>query len=254
QQHSCSFDHLVGAPGKGEWEGDAEGFGCLQIDQQLDFRDLLHRQIGRLVALEDASGIDTSLTVGFHKAASVAHQPTGESEVARWVDGGHGGGTVRAAVAKKVSEATTRPLARSWSKVANTASKSLALLACRTWSCNPSARAASCRFLNCESAVGLVGLRRTATTVAVGIASRKISRRLGVTSTFKLDTPVRLPPGRFRLVTSPIAIGSAPISNTMGMAVVTDFAAIAAGAPPGATITATRRATSSAASAGNRSC
>jgi hypothetical protein len=29
---SALFDHLVGAPGKGEWEGDAEGFGCLQID------------------------------------------------------------------------------------------------------------------------------------------------------------------------------------------------------------------------------
>src|SRR5262249_15674286 len=88
QQHSCSFDHLVGAPGKGEWEGDAKGFGCLQIDQQLDFRDLLDRQIGRFVALEDASGIDTGLTVGFHKAASVAHQPAGESEVARLVDRG----------------------------------------------------------------------------------------------------------------------------------------------------------------------
>jgi hypothetical protein len=48
-----------------------------------------------------------------------------------------------------------------------------------------------------------------------------------------------LPPGRFRLLTSPIAIGPAPISKTIGMVVVTDFAASAAGAPPGATITAT---------------
>ena len=72
------FDHLVGAPRKGEWEGDAEGFGCLQIDQQLNFRDLLHRQIGRLVALEDASGIDTGLTVGIPQSclrSSSAHRP-----------------------------------------------------------------------------------------------------------------------------------------------------------------------------------
>jgi hypothetical protein len=59
----ASFDHLVGAAEEREWEGDAEGFGRLEIKQQLDFRDLLDRQIGRLVTLEDASGIDTGLPV-----------------------------------------------------------------------------------------------------------------------------------------------------------------------------------------------
>lgn len=65
---------------------------------------------------------------------------------------------------------------------------------------------------------------------------------------------MRLPPGLLKLATSPIAIGSAPISKTIGIVVVADFAARAAGAPPGATITATRRPTRSAASAGNLSC
>jgi hypothetical protein len=115
----------------------------------------------------------------------------------------------------------------------------------------------ACRSLQVsqfESAVGLVGLRRTAITVAVGTASCKISNRFGVTCTFKLVTPVMLPPGRFSVCTNPVAMGSAPISNTMGIVVVTDFAASAAGAPPGATITATRWSTNSAANSGSLLC
>jgi hypothetical protein len=38
------FDHLVGTAGKRKWEGDNERFGGLEVDQQFDFRDLLHRQ------------------------------------------------------------------------------------------------------------------------------------------------------------------------------------------------------------------
>jgi hypothetical protein len=130
----------------------------------------------------------------------------------------------------------------------------VSLLACRTWSLTPRAPAAACRFVNCESAVGLVGLRRMAITAAAGTTSCRISSRFGVTCTFKLVTPVRLPPGRFRVPTSPIAIGSAPISKIIGIVVVADFAASAAGAPPGATITATGRPARSAASAGSLLC
>ena len=65
------------------------------------------------------------------------------------------------------------------------------------------------------------------------------SSRLRDTSTLRLDTPVRLPPGRDRLSTTPSATGSPPISKTIGIVVVADFAASATSAPPGATITAT---------------
>ena len=44
-------------------------------------------------------------------------------------------------------------------------------------------------------------------------------------------TPVRLPPGRFRLATRPTSTGSAAISKTIGMVVVAAFAASAAGRP-----------------------
>jgi hypothetical protein len=63
--------------------------------------------------------------------------------------------------------------------------------------------------------------------------------------------PVRFAPGRLRLATRPNATGSPPVPKTMGMVVVAAFAAKAAGVPL-ATITATRRRTRSAASAGSR--
>jgi hypothetical protein len=55
-----------------------------------------------------------------------------------------------------------------------------------------------------------------------------------------------LPPGRLRLVTSPGAIGSPPIANTMGIVVVAALAANAAGVPLIAAIAATFRRTRSA--------
>ena len=84
-----SLNHVVGAAKERGREGDAEGFGCLEVDKQLDFRDLLDRQISRLGALDYASGIDASLTVRLRKTASVAHQAAGDREVPRLVDRRH---------------------------------------------------------------------------------------------------------------------------------------------------------------------
>ena len=87
--------------------------------------------------------------------------------------------------------------------------------------------------------------------VAVGTNSRISSSRFGPTSSNKIVTPVRLPPGRFRLATSPDATGLSPTEKTIGIVVVAAFAATTAG--PFAAITATCRRTRSAASAGSRS-
>ena len=63
--------------------------------------------------------------------------------------------------------------------------------------------------------------------------------------------PVRLPPGRARLATRPNLPGSSPPTKTIGIVVV---AALAANAEvPTVAITATRRRTRSATSAGSRS-
>src|SRR5215472_7929681 len=104
--------------------------------------------------------------------------------------------------------------ARSWGKDAKTASKSRSVLACRTCSCNPRMRAATCRSRDSLSAlVGLVGLTSRAMMVAVGTSSRSTSSCFGPSSTVRVDTPVRLPPGRFRLATSPSATGSPPCNE-----------------------------------------
>ena len=75
-------------------------------------------------------------------------------------------------------------------------------------------------------------------TVVVGTSSCSSSSRFCPTSTFKLVTPVMLPPGRFRLATRPISTGSLPVTKTIGIVVVADFAA-SAETLGNATITAT---------------
>src|SRR5262245_4193288 len=58
-----SFDHLVSAADKRQWNREAERLGGLEIDYQLDFGGLLHRKIGWFFALEDAARIHAGETV-----------------------------------------------------------------------------------------------------------------------------------------------------------------------------------------------
>ena len=72
---------------------------------------------------------------------------------------------------RKTSLGTTSPPTRCWIRVSNAVLISRSVLAFRRWSSSPSVPAATCRLLDRISALGLVGLTRAATVVAVGTTS-----------------------------------------------------------------------------------
>src|SRR6266481_5259789 len=85
-RQSHSFDDLVSAREDRWGDGEAERLGGVEIDDQLECRRLLDRQIGRLGALEDLPGVDAGLARDGSEAWSVADQAAGRSELAPLVD------------------------------------------------------------------------------------------------------------------------------------------------------------------------
>ena len=67
------FDHLIGATEEREGWSQTERLGGLQIDNQFHSHFLLYRQVGRLLALENAARIDAGHTLCVVVAAAIAH-------------------------------------------------------------------------------------------------------------------------------------------------------------------------------------
>src|SRR5262249_30536855 len=86
---ACLFDHLVGADAQREWDGKAERLRSLKIDEKLDLRRLLDRQIGRFLALENPAGIGAHEAVGVRKAVAIADQAAGHGILAKRIHRGH---------------------------------------------------------------------------------------------------------------------------------------------------------------------
>src|SRR5262252_8283451 len=84
-----SFNHLVGAQQDPSWQLDSDRSCGLEVDDKLEFRGLLDRQVGRLRALEDLTGIGPDLTPHVLTIGRVAHQPTGFDSLARGINRGN---------------------------------------------------------------------------------------------------------------------------------------------------------------------
>src|SRR5262249_17401352 len=86
---SRSLDHLVGAGDESPRDLEAEHLRGAQVEEQFDFRGLLDRQIGRLIAFENPAGVDAGRTECVRKIGSIAHQAASRCELASLVDRGH---------------------------------------------------------------------------------------------------------------------------------------------------------------------
>jgi hypothetical protein len=81
----------LGTEGSGQagWDGEAERLGGLEVDDELEFGRLLDLQVGRLLALEDASDIVAGLTERIGDVGTIAHQPAHHGLLAMWKAGGN---------------------------------------------------------------------------------------------------------------------------------------------------------------------
>ena len=68
---------------------EAEHFGGVEIDDELELRGLLDRQVAGPLTFEDPRGVGTDLAITIGNAGAVPHQPAGGSEFALEVDGRH---------------------------------------------------------------------------------------------------------------------------------------------------------------------
>jgi hypothetical protein len=57
------FDHLVGERDQLRWNFEMHRLGGLQVNDKLKFRGLQDRKVGNLLALENATSVDSSLAV-----------------------------------------------------------------------------------------------------------------------------------------------------------------------------------------------
>src|SRR6516165_10267426 len=82
----ASLNYLVGERKQLGRNVEAERLGGLEVDDELEFGGLNHRQVDRLLAPEYPPSIDAGLPVGIGHAGRVAHYAAGRDELAHGID------------------------------------------------------------------------------------------------------------------------------------------------------------------------
>src|SRR5262245_11060102 len=72
KQRTSLFDYLVGDSEYARRDRQSERLGCLEIDDQFEFRRPEYRHVGGLFAFEDATGIYAGLAIGVGEPCAVA--------------------------------------------------------------------------------------------------------------------------------------------------------------------------------------
>src|SRR5262245_15184241 len=86
QNYRRLLDHL-GSAGEDRWRHvEAERFGSLEVDSQLEDRRLLYRQIGWSFALQDPASVNSGLAKERCRVNSIADQAAGIDECASLMD------------------------------------------------------------------------------------------------------------------------------------------------------------------------
>src|SRR6516225_9292258 len=224
-----SFDHLVGALLEKPRHVEAERLSGLEIDDQLRSGRSLDRQFAYLGALEDSTDVSCRVLVKVGQIGAVGHQPADlGNTVKRLIVGGRVF-SAHSTICERCplmsgEERTTMPWTRSRMARSKASLKSSGRWTDSDCSVTPAARAADSVARNWTPPT--VESQRTAKRESVGTASLSSSICLPPSSGRSRNIPVRLPPGRARLLAHLFATGSLSRSSpTIGIVVVALIAA-----------------------------
>src|SRR5262249_22111285 len=141
---------------------DAKCLRRIEVNNQLKFGRLQHRQLGGLGAFKNSAGINAKLTISICAVVSVTDESACIRELAPFIDRGNSlscrqrNDPARRPL-KYTSEATISAPICCLTSIAKTPSNSPSLLAVKMCICRPSMRAAFCTSRISKSLSGLAG-------------------------------------------------------------------------------------------------